>query len=212
MLIGLTGHAGAGKDSVAMVLLAAGWHSVAYADALRVEVAEAWRLVDHRLLTERRTKELPTVQLAAGHVTYGAWRQWCREQGHDITQPRSPRWALQQWGSFRRSIDHLHWVRPVTRWVQYQRAHGHHDLVVTDVRHDNEADSIVAHRGFVVRVHRPDLTPLAPDTARHESELHELILAQAEVHNSGPLADLGAEVWRVVQLLGKPTHRTTGAN
>jgi len=204
VLIALTGRAGAGKDSVALVLAAAGWRTVAFADALRTEVAEAWHLLDHRLLTERSTKEQPTPLLAAVNCTYGAWRTWCRDKGHDLYAPRSPRWAMQQWGTLRRSIDDMHWVHPVHLWLMQQRNQGQHSLVVTDLRLDNEADMLTGcHGARIVRVHRPDLPALAPDTAAHESEMHQLIPAHAEVHNAGPLQDLPAEVWRVVHHLAR---------
>lgn len=211
MLIGLTGHAGAGKDSTAAVLCAAGWKSIAFADALRIEVAAAWS-IDQRLLADRRSKELPIKQLAAGGAANANWLRWICVNGVSLIEPRSPRWALQQWGSFRRQADPLYWLRHVTYWVQYQRQHGHTHLVVTDTRFDNEAAALRGLGGQIVRVHRTDLATLASDTAHHESERHTGLRADAEIHNDGPLAALGADVWRVVQLLTTaPEGATTPA-
>lgn len=198
MLIGLTGHAGAGKDSVAAVLCAGGWHSIAFADALRFEVAEVWRL-DPGLLSDRRHKEQPTPALMAAAAENAAWLRWCAINGTSLIEPRSPRWVMQQWGSFRRQADPLHWVRQVEYWVQYQRQkHGHRRLVVTDVRLANEVAALRRLDGRIVRVHRPDLPALPPETAGHESELHTQIDADGDIHNDGPLQALSAEVWRVV--------------
>jgi len=208
MLIGLTGHAGAGKDSAAAQLCAAGWHSIAFADALRLEVAAAWA-VDERLLTNRPHKESPTPQLCAGGAANANWLRWVAVNGISLIQPRSPRWVLQQWGMFRRQHDPLHWVRHVTYWVQYQRQHGHRHLVVTDVRMANEAEALRGLDGRIVRVHRPDTPALAPDTATHESEGHTQLVADADIHNDGDLAALGAEVWRVVQALAAPNPEST---
>ncbi len=198
MLLGLVGAAGAGKDSVAQVLCSAGWHSVAFADALRFEVAEHWR-IDMRLLTERHTKETPLPALAIGQVHDAQWLRWCAVQGHNLMTPRSPRWVLQQWGSWRRQQDALHWVRHVQVWVRTQQRRGVHQLVVTDVRHRNEACAITSLGGRLVRVHRPGLPPLPPETAGHESEQHAQIGVHADIHNDGSLQDLHTEVWRVLQ-------------
>lgn len=204
LLIGLTGHAGAGKDTVAAMLQAAGWGGIALADGLRLEVADAWR-IDIGQLTDRTRKELATPALAAGGPTSREWQRWVYQQGHSLSMPRSPRWVLQQWGSMRRAADPHHWVRPVLYWVQHQRQRGVHHLVVSDVRLANEALALRGHGGHIVRVHRPDLATLPPDTARHESEGHTALRADADIHNDSSMPALNAEVWRVVQLLSNAT-------
>lgn len=203
MLIGLTGAAGAGKDSVAAVLCAAQWRSQAFADALRVEIAEAFG-IDQRLLTDRRHKESNTPQLAAGMASNANWLCWAAVNGHSLIQPRSPRWVLQIWGSFRRQNAPDYWVRHVTYWAQYQRQYRPCNLVITDVRYPNEAQALRDLGGHIVRVHRPGGAPLAPETAGHESEQHGALEATAEIHNDGPLEALHAEVWRVVRQLQGP--------
>jgi hypothetical protein len=203
MLIGLTGAAGAGKDSVAAILCAAQWRSAAFADALRVEITEAFG-IDQRLLTERRHKESSTPQLAAGMASNANWLRWASVNGHSLIQPRSPRWVMQSWGSFRRQHDPQYWVKHVTYWARFQQQYQPMDLVVTDVRYPNEAQALRDLSGHIVRVHRPDTAPLAPETARHDSEHHGAIEASAEIHNDGPLQALHAEVWRVVRQLQGP--------
>lgn len=200
-LVGFTGHAGAGKDTAAAVLCAAGWHSIAFADALRVEVSAAWG-IDPRLLSDRRHKEHDTPQLAAGGGANANWLRWVAVQGISLIAPRSPRWVLQQWGTFRRDGDPLYWVHPVVYWVQYQRQHHNHQaLAVTDVRMANEAAALRALGGRIVRVHRPGAVVLTPEAAAHVSERHTDLEADADVHNDGDLPSLGAEVWRVLQQL-----------
>lgn len=201
MLIGLTGHIGAGKDSVAAVLCAAGWQSIAFADALRIEVAAAWG-IDPAQLSDRRHKEHNTPALCAGAAQNANWLRWVAVQGISLIQPRSPRWVMQQWGTFRREADPLHWVRSVGYWIRYQRQrNGPLGLVVTDVRLPNEVEELRALGGHIVRVHRPDLPALPAETISHSSERHTSIVADTEIHNDGPLHTLGAEVWRVVQQL-----------
>lgn len=209
MLIGLTGATGAGKDSTALVLAAAGWRSIALADALRVEITAAWH-IDQRLLTDRAHKEQPMPQLCAGNTQNEDWQRWAEAAGHSLAQPRSPRWVMQQWGSFRREADALHWVRQVAYWVQYQSEHGHKNLVITDVRQANEAEALIGLGGYIVRVHRAGMAPLPADTADHESETHPQLVADADIHNGGDFADLAHETWRVVRALAvarRPAHQ-----
>lgn len=200
MLIGLTGPVAVGKDSAAAALCAAGWKSIAFADALRIEVSAVWS-IDQRLLVDRRGKELPVNQLAAGGAANANWLRWICVNGVSLIEPRSPRWVMQQWGSFRRHADPLYWLRHVTYWVQYQRQHGVANLVVTDVRFNNEAEALRGLGGHIVRVHRADLAVLPADTGQHDSERHSQLAADADIHNDGALSALGADVWRVVQQL-----------
>lgn len=203
-LIGLTGHAGAGKDSVALVLCSAGYRSVAFADALRIEVAAAWR-IDPRLLTDRASKEVPQARLAVGHAEDARWLQWACVQGHNVLAPRSARWLMQHWGSYRRAQHPDYWIRHVQVWMSQQWREGCNGLVITDVRMPNEAAALRAQGGRIVRVHRPGLPALQADTAQHESEGHTALQADADIHNSGTLAELAAETWRCMSAL------TTGA-
>jgi hypothetical protein len=210
-LIGLTGHAGSGKDSCAAALAAAGWKTAAFADALRIEVAAAFH-IDPRELTERATKELPRKALAVGNAENAGWLRFAAMHGHSFIEPRSPRWALQRWGEFRRTSDPHHWVRHIVGWIRHQRIQGAPGLVVTDVRFPNEALAMRGLDGHVVRVHRAGHTPpLAADTANHESERHQQISVDADIHNTGSLAELSAEVWRVVSALAAQPAASTAA-
>lgn len=210
MLIALTGAAGAGKDSVANALCAAGFRSTALADALRIEVAEVWG-VPISTLTTRSAKELPTPALCAGHGMRVEWLRWCSIKGISLHEPRSPRWVLQQFGSFRRGQAADYWIRHALVWISTQLAQGHADLVVTDCRYADEAQALREHGARIVRVHRPGLQPLAGDTATHESEQHTAIEADGDIHNIGTLADLSAETWRVVAGMRASAHQPTGA-
>lgn len=207
-LIGLTGRAGAGKDETGKVLARAGWRSLAFADALRIEVAEAWG-IDIRLLGDRANKELPTPALRVHWCMSAKFRAWADVTHIDAQAPRSPRWIMQTWGSWRRSINPLHFVAYVDDWIRYQRDRAP-GLVVTDVRLPNEAAMLAARGGHLVRVHRPDLPAMAADTAGHESERPLALATAAQIHNDGDLEHLQAEVWRVVNEL-HPTITTIGA-
>ena len=203
MLIGLTGAAGSGKASVGAVLGVAGWRVTAFADALRTEVAAAWG-IDPRVLTVRAAKEVPTRSLAVGQAAHPEWVAWCQRQGWGLTEPRSPRWVLQQWGSWRRMTQgDGYWIGHVLVWLHHQWRTGAMpcSVVVTDVRYANEAAALRHQGGHIVQVHRPGLAPLPDDTASHESEGWRSIEAQAHIHNDGDLSSLSGEVVRAVSQL-----------
>lgn len=71
VLLGMAGQAGAGKDSVSDWLVAnCGFEKFSFADALYVEVAEAYGLrhedgsLDFSLLLDRETKDTPTTRMS----------------------------------------------------------------------------------------------------------------------------------------------------
>lgn len=198
LIIGLTGRPGSGKDSCAQALVPYGFAAVAFADALRLEVAQAWQL-DPRMLTDRATKEVAQPVLAIEHCTDARFLHWAAFHGHSLHAARSPRWLMQRWGSeFRRAQDPAYWVRQVEQWIAQQRGHGRQRFVVTDVRMPNEADLVRRLDGYVVRVHRPELPTMAADTAGHISEAHGTLLVDAVIHNAGSLHALAGEVHRVL--------------
>lgn len=205
MLIGLTGNAGAGKDTAADILESAGWGRVAFADALRGEVVYAYR-IDPRALSRRDTKEQPIAALAIARSSNATWQHHCRANGWDAQAPRSARWTLQNWGEWRRGQDSGHWIKPVLATISYQRGlTGPGVHVVTDVRHHNEAEALRALGGLIVRVHRLDTTRMQPDTASHVSEQHHQIRADADVHNDSTREALSHELLRVLELLASTT-------
>jgi hypothetical protein len=211
-LVGLVGAAGAGKDAAGAVLVRAGWKRIAFADALRVEVSEAWG-VHIATFVRRDDKDTPWHQLRVGYCGNADFLRWAAYAGHSLHQPRSPRWVMQQWGEFRRAGNPLHWVNQVEQWINHHNHAGHRGLVITDVRMANEAAMVRWRGGHLVRVHRPGLAALPPDTAQHASEGHTQLQVDADLHNTGSLDDLTPEVWRVVQRLATlPPDSTSTAS
>lgn len=210
LIIGLTGHAGAGKDSAALCLLASAWRSIAFADALRVEIAAAWG-VDVRLLTDRAGKDTPRATFAVGNANHRDWLAFACMQGWNLLEPRSPRWAMQRWGEFRRSQNADWWVRHVQVWLATQQRGNHPGLVVTDVRMPNEALMLRSMGGWLVRIHRPGAGLQASDTANHQSEGHTALQVDDDIDNSGTLNDLHVQVASMVQRLRARVAAAHGA-
>lgn len=201
LIIALTGRPGAGKDSIADVLAPQqGFARIAFADALRREVAEAWR-IDLRMLTDRPTKELELPALAAGMCSDPAFMRWVADGGDSLTAPRSPRWALQRWASFKRQFTPDYFARIVERWIRRQLGSGWTRIVVTDLRDPVEEAMLRRLGAKVVRVHRPELAAMPADTAMHVSEQHHRIKADADILNDGSMQALADAVLECVGLL-----------
>ena len=201
LIIALTGRPGVGKDSIGDVLAPQqGFARIAFADALRREVAEAWR-IDLRMLTDRPTKELELPALAAGMCSDPAFMRWVADGGDSLTAPRSPRWALQRWASFKRQFTPDYFASIVERWIRRQLGSGWTRIVVTDLRDPVEEAMLRRLGAKVVRVHRPDLAALPSDTAMHVSEQHHRIKADADILNDGSMQALADAALECVSLL-----------
>lgn len=181
-IIGLTGAAGAGKDTVAGIL---GLHKrVAFADALRREVCDAFGVSGATsLLTNRETKAVPTPWLSTRNCTDAGFCKLTPD--HAVW--RSPREIMQLWGTeYRRAQDADYWVKQVEPLLTGP-------TVVTDVRFDNEANLIRRHGGEIWQVARPGFDA----HGGHASDVDGSRFAPDRViHNTGSLDDLRVEVLR----------------
>jgi hypothetical protein len=146
ILIGLTGAAGAGKNTIAELLVTEhGFDAISFAEPIYAGLS-AMLDIDQEDLERRDAKETPIGWLG-----------------------RSPRELLQElgtgWGRERVHADL--WVRVMERRLTMLRRAGVelNRLVITDVRFENEAAYVRAGRGVIWQVVR------GPSTARaHVSE------------------------------------------
>lgn len=173
MLVGLTGAAGAGKDTVARMLVEAnGGRIAAFAGPLYDFVATITGIPPHRL-ADRTVKEAVIPWLG-----------------------KSPRQLLQtlgtEWG--RQSVSEDIWVRSLLERIKPWRDGGLL-VVVTDVRFDNEAAAIADAGGEVWRVVRSGWRCLSDEAARHSSEagVSDHLVART-IDNDGTLDDLRAVI------------------
>jgi hypothetical protein len=166
IIIALTGLAGAGKDTVADTLVThAGFSKLAFADALRTEVAQAFKLGDrYGLLSDRGTKERPHPLLAMTHCADLAFVEqiaaiedaWLNREF--LERPYSPRQILQWWGTeYRRAQQPNYWSTKVAMQIAAGIANGQTRWVVTDCRFDNEAKAIRSLGGQIWQVMRNGL-------------------------------------------------------
>ncbi len=112
IVIGLAGPAGAGKDSVADILVRTfGFVKFAFSDALYAEVRNAFALEDESLLRNRETKEIPLAELAGENCLDSGFTNVLKEFIDSGDTPLSPRQVLQWWGTeYRRAQTPNYWL------------------------------------------------------------------------------------------------------
>lgn len=179
-IYGLTGFASVGKDTVADLLVAhLGFRKLAFADALRGEVAEAFG-VDVAYLTHPSTKNEPMVALRMRTAPV----DFCNAviastlDGRDrillapgwMDAPRSPRQIMQWWGTeYRRAQEPRYWTRQLVERVVYLQRDGALRFVITDVRFPNEADTVLAMGGQLWQITRPGIDATTTAEGLHAS-------------------------------------------
>lgn len=174
-IVGLTGYAGSGKDTVGDLLVDLGYHRRAFADPIR----DALYALDPYTL-DRDNNPVRITQLVDA---YG----WDRaKQNPDVRR------LLQRMGT--EAGRDIHgprvWIDRVfagSHWLTYNGER----LVITDVRFTNEAFAIRMNGGQVWRVERAGVTP-AND---HDSEkpISDDLIARV-IHNDGTIDDLARTV------------------
>lgn len=206
-LLALTGPAGAGKDSTADYLVRhAGFLKLAFADALRAEVAEAFDLAARfDILTDRATKETPHDALALrncfnggqgfGFIGAVATATNATVDSAWLDAPRSPRQILQWWGTeYRRRQNDHYWIVRLANKVGLHRGNGYERIVVTDCRFANELAWVQSVRGQLWRIDRPGL-PAVEGTHASAAGLAEADAA-ATLRNDADLEALRTGVLR----------------
>jgi len=168
--IGLVGVHGAGKDTVGATLVSEfGYRRVALAEELKWEV---YRAIGPERAQFSGFQAFYAYMEAHKHVDLHQRHGWVRQ-------------LLQAWGQMRRDLDgDCYWLDKV------RIAPG---VVVTDVRHPNEADLILDAGGLIVRIDRAGYVAGA-----HPTERPDLLPASYAIVNDGTVADLHAAVHRLM--------------
>ena len=199
MIVGLTGAAGSGKDTVADILVQyRGFQRLAFADALYDEVRTAFD-VPIGLLRNRETKETPTAMLTLWRCSD---KDFCKTV-EDILAARgatqidrewlSPRQILQWWGTeYRRAQRQDYWTSRIAAMIGEQPDRR---FVITDVRFQDEADVVRDAGGIIALVVRPGIAPVS--THATESFWRNCD-PDWKIDNAGSLDDL-----RITVLSGK---------
>lgn len=201
-VIGLTGYAGVGKDTVADLIQemvpdydrGGGVDIVAFADALREEVCCSFD-VPIEMLTWSSTKHLPCSWLSADRCKNEEFLAWLREASpmyyDELSVGMSPRRLLQLWGTeYRRAQDANWWTSQVAEAAGRARdLYGCAYFVIPDVRFPDEAALVRKLGGAIIRITRPGVGP----ANSHVSEHHE-IEYDGTIDNNGTIEQLAEAI------------------
>lgn len=174
MIVGITGYARSGKDTLAKSLrLRHGFHRIAFADKLK-ELA----LGTDPIIYWDKHYEFP-VSLSSLVASLG----WDRAKEYPEV-----RQYLQRLGDHcRNTFGDDVWIRATLATLHSLQDAGHH-IVYTDVRYPNEADFIRSKGGLIIKVVRPGVQP----ANNHVTEKNvDLIQEDVLLHNDGSKTDLG---------------------
>lgn len=174
MLLGLTGLARSGKDTVAGIMRKRGFGVYALAGPIKLALEEMFN-IDWSLDNKEAVIE------------------WIGQSPRQLAQTLGTEWG-------RKLVAEDIWVRCMLRaWESCRQHRGERAwMVVTDVRFDNEAEAIIAAGGQVWRVERED----APPVRDHVSERGvNPRLVTGRIINNGTLDELEANVARWLQFL-----------
>lgn len=148
-LIGLTGYAGTGKDTVRSILEQDhGFYGMAFADPLRAMLGALLQAagLDEIWMTERDLKEEPVdcLDVSYRHMAQTLGTEWGRNLQPDF------------------------WLRIAGAHIVNKRRQGERLFVISDVRFVNEAEWVREAGGQVWRIHRPQALPVRPHPSESE--------------------------------------------
>lgn len=172
-IIGLTGFAGSGKDTVADILVAEhGYVKMAFADPLR----EMLLILNPHVGTPKTL-----AQLVEAH----GWR-WVKNRFPEVRR------LMQVFGTdiVRNKIDQNFWVNTLAKRIE-----GVERVVIADVRFPDEANLIRSREGGIWRVERSGLIRL-----NHVSENIDLIPTDVVINNDSDMSELSK---KISELLGR---------
>ena len=181
MIIGITGHARHGKDSIADIIVREyGFQKHALADVMKdvMRIVFGWN--DAHLYGDLKDVVDPAFGISPRHALQSFGTEWAQ-------------WQLSKYDSFSEVTGRKIWVNSLLSRISGR-------VVIPDVRFPHEAEAIRERGGFIIMVRRPgqsvDLT--------HESERSiEDIRPDFVIRNGGTLETLGLETIAMMKQIYK---------
>ena len=199
LIVALTGKPASGKKTIASMLAPGqGFAAVSFADAVRRDAAQAWRL-DVRLLSHPGLQQAPFNSRAAGMCSDPAFMLWLTDGGEQLPPPRSPAWVIQRWSEFRCRFIPDFYCRQIERQIGRLVGCGWSRIVVHDLATTTQETMLRRLGAKVVRVHRIDLAAAPEQPA--DSGASSTIKSHADIENSGSLEGLATAAVECIEFL-----------
>lgn len=177
MIIGIAGHARAGKDTLGGYLIKClkernnrTFIQTAFAEQLKFVCQEHFSLSDDQLWGDK--KEISDLRYKKSDSEF-----W------------TPREIMQNLGSFYRSIDYDFWVKALDNYLKQNKIE---DTIITDVRHINECEYVKNNNGVLIKIIRENADEIHGMTHESETSLDDKSsnYFDIEINNDGSLEDL----------------------
>lgn len=168
MLIGFTGLKGSGKDAAAAYLISKGWKRLAFADPLKEVCRHLFNFTDRQLHGDLKEVPDPVWSVTPRQTFTYIGTELIRKQLGPFLGVGEDFWCL-------------HMKQQISATTT--------DVVITDVRFDNEAALIKSMGGHIVRIIRPAAT----GADSHISEQGDF-LADETIVNDSTIEDLHKKV------------------
>jgi hypothetical protein len=189
MIIGFSGLAGAGKDTVADLLVKHyKFTKVALADPLKRICKDVFQFTDEQLWGPSEKRNEPDVRYPrdGGYLTPRyALQQLGTEWGRDCYNNVWVDYALRTADKILKPAPwdgtYSNYSQPKGLYSYLEGSDRYKGVAIPDVRFKNEVDAIKKAGGFVVRLTRPSTT-LTGEAAQHASEQEQLEIPDSEFH------------------------------
>lgn len=191
MILGVCGKARSGKDTFAEILAEEIFNSVkkrfvlmAYANELKNRVQKDFDLSYEQLWGN--AKEIPDKRYPKDKDSNESF--WTSRE------------IMQNYGEFYRSIDYHFWVNNLFRVIDSKE---YNNVIITDVRHPNEADPIINRGGSIIRVTSNRENKEQVHGTNHISEIAMDNYDKVDFHvtNDGSIEDLRLTAQQVVKFI-----------
>lgn len=196
MIIGISGKARSGKDTFAEMLASAlnkgaypPYVMMAFANELKLRCQAAFDLTweqlwgdDKEVYDQRYPKMRGIPPYCLGNRDDGKGLEFMEERKH-----WTAREIMQDYGAFYRSIDNEFWIKNLFKVAEEKE---YTNVIITDVRYTNEANYIIDHGGYVIRVERESKDTVHNETHPSEIELDDYKRFDFTVVNNWGLGEL----------------------
>ena len=180
MLVAINGRARSGKDTFAVMLaeelyniLRSKFVLMAFAKDLKDKVQQDFDLHYDQLWGD--DKEIEDKRYIKPRIENENIQYWTARE------------ILQEYGQFFRTIDYDFWVKSLFRTIDYKE---YKNIIITDVRHRNEADAVIKRDGFLIRIVRNVDNNIHGKNHVSETSMSNYDKVDFDLTNDGTIDDL----------------------